>query len=81
MQCFELDVDLDVFMAGKQVWVVLQRALNTVRKEPAQLVTALRIVEREERADQYALQVIVLLCSTLRHHAYKSGKFDDKILL
>ncbi|KAA0202992.1 hypothetical protein HAZT_HAZT003038 [Hyalella azteca] len=41
---------------GKQVWVVLQRALNTVRKEPAQLVTALRIVEREERADQYALQ-------------------------
>ncbi|KAF2365226.1 Exocyst complex component EXOC3/Sec6 [Trinorchestia longiramus] len=47
----KLSVDL-----GKQVWVVLQRALNTVRKEPAQLVTALRIVEREERADMYALQ-------------------------
>lgn len=41
---------------GKQVWVILQRALNTVRKEPAQIVTALRIIEREERADQYALQ-------------------------
>ncbi|CAL4060509.1 unnamed protein product, partial [Meganyctiphanes norvegica] len=41
---------------GKQVWVILQRALNTVRKEPAQIVTALRIIEREERADQFALQ-------------------------
>lgn len=41
---------------GKQVWVILQRTLNTVRKEPMQIVTALRIVEREERADQFALQ-------------------------
>ena len=42
--------------------MVLQRALNTVRKEPAQLVTALRIIEREERADLYALQVGVGWC-------------------
>ena len=42
---------------GKQVWIILQRTLNTVRKEPTQIVTALRIVEREERADQFALQV------------------------
>ncbi|XP_045583111.1 exocyst complex component 3 isoform X1 [Procambarus clarkii] len=41
---------------GKQVWIILQRTLNTVRKEPTQIVTALRIVEREERADQFALQ-------------------------
>ena len=48
---------ISVHVTGKQVWVVLQRALNTVRKEPAQLVTALRIIEREERADVFALQV------------------------
>ncbi|KAK8375438.1 hypothetical protein O3P69_008347 [Scylla paramamosain] len=41
---------------GKQVWVILQRTLNTVRMKPTQIVTALRIVEREERADQFALQ-------------------------
>ncbi|XP_050707871.1 exocyst complex component 3-like [Eriocheir sinensis] len=41
---------------GKQVWIILKRTLNTVRKEPPQIVTALRIVEREERADQFALQ-------------------------
>lgn len=44
-------------LSGKQVWIILQRTLNTVRKEPTQIVTALRIVEREERADQFALQV------------------------
>lgn len=42
---------------GKQVWIILQRTLNTVRKEPTQIVTALRIVEREEMTDQSALQV------------------------
>ena len=44
-------------MSGKQVWIILQRTLNTVRKEPTQIVTALRIIEREERADQFALTV------------------------
>ena len=34
---------------GKQCWVVLGRVQSTVRSDPAQLVTALRIVEREER--------------------------------
>lgn len=39
---------------GKQCWVVLGRVLSTVRSDPAQLVTALRIVERENRADKRA---------------------------
>ena len=42
---------------GKQLWLVLYRTLLTVRKEPQGVVTAVRIIEREERADAYALQV------------------------
>ncbi len=38
---------------GKQLWVVFRRVLNTVRKEPKVIVTALRIVEREEKNDEY----------------------------
>lgn len=37
--------------------MIFKRNLNTVRKEPTVIVTALRIVEREEKADQFALQV------------------------
>lgn len=35
----------------KQLKLVLSRTLNTVRKEPTEIVTALRIIEREEKAD------------------------------
>ncbi|KAL1440973.1 hypothetical protein MTO96_009019 [Rhipicephalus appendiculatus] len=41
---------------GKQIWLVLKRTLNSVRKEPQVVVTALRIIEREERRDQAALE-------------------------
>ncbi|KAJ8884588.1 hypothetical protein PR048_016445 [Dryococelus australis] len=40
----------------KQLRLVLGRTLNTVRKEPTEIVTALRIIEREEKADAFALQ-------------------------
>lgn len=40
----------------KRIRVTLQRTLNTVRKEPTVIVTVLRIIEREEKADQFALQ-------------------------
>lgn len=39
---------------GKQIWLVLKRTLNSVRKEPQVIVTALRIIEREERRDNAA---------------------------
>jgi len=37
---------------GKQLWVVIQRTLLSVRREPTLICTALRIVEREERMDK-----------------------------
>ncbi|XP_023231105.1 exocyst complex component 3-like [Centruroides sculpturatus] len=40
---------------SKQLWLILKRTLNSVRKEPQVIVTALRIIEREERADTAAL--------------------------
>lgn len=40
----------------KKMRLILSRTLNTVRKEPTVIVTVLRIVEREEKNDQFALQ-------------------------
>lgn len=40
----------------KKIRLILSRTLNTVRKEPTVIVTALRIIEREEKNDQFALQ-------------------------
>lgn len=39
---------------GKQLWLIIRLTLNSVRKEPSIIVTALRIIEREEHADQAA---------------------------
>jgi exocyst complex component 3 len=51
------DVEVLSQLLEKQLRLVLSRTLNTVRKEPTVIVTALRIIEREEKADSFALQV------------------------
>lgn len=54
--CFN-DVESLSDVLEKQLRLILGRTLNTVRKEPTVIVTALRIIEREEKTDQFALQV------------------------
>jgi exocyst complex component 3 len=51
------DVEMVSNLLEKQIKLILARTLNTVRKEPTVIVTALRIIEREEKRDQMALQV------------------------
>lgn len=41
---------------GKQLWLIIRLTLNSVRKEPAVIVTTLRIIEREEKADSMAIK-------------------------
>lgn len=43
-------------MMKKQICLILSRTLNTVRKDPTIIVTALRIIEGEEKADAFAEQ-------------------------
>ncbi|CAG9578778.1 unnamed protein product [Danaus chrysippus] len=50
------DVEMVSNLLEKQIKLILARTLNTVRKEPTVIVTALRIIEREEKRDQMALQ-------------------------
>ncbi|XP_012139936.1 exocyst complex component Sec6 isoform X2 [Megachile rotundata] len=50
------DVEMLSQLMEKQIRLVLSRTLNTVRKEPTVIVTALRIIEREEKADHFAIQ-------------------------
>ena len=50
------DVQNTSDMLQGQIQLILSRLLNTIRKIPSEIVTALRIVEREENADKFALQ-------------------------
>ncbi|XP_034237969.1 exocyst complex component 3 [Thrips palmi] len=50
------DVEELSSLLEKQVRIVLGRTLNTVRKEPTIIVTALRIVEWQEMQDEFAAQ-------------------------
>ncbi|XP_073728842.1 exocyst complex component 3 [Misgurnus anguillicaudatus] len=40
---------------SKQLWMVLQRAMVTVRRDPTMLVSVIRIIEREEKIDRKML--------------------------
>ncbi|KAK0428448.1 hypothetical protein QR680_010811 [Steinernema hermaphroditum] len=54
-----VDVEKLVADLGKQIWYILSRSLEAVRGQDAgqtQLVTALRIIEREERIDKYYVE-------------------------
>lgn len=62
LKAYFAEVETLSTMLEKQLKLVLGRTLNTVRKEPTEIVTALRIIEREEKADQFALQVIIQIC-------------------
>lgn len=37
---------------GRQIWLIFRRTLTCVRRDPQTIVSALRIIEREERADE-----------------------------
>lgn len=41
---------------GKQLWIILGQLLITIRREPTLVVTALRIVEREETRDEIVMK-------------------------
>lgn len=51
------EVETASSLLEKQLRLVLSRILNTVRKEPSVIVTALRIIDKEEKKDAFALQV------------------------
>ena len=50
------DVDKLSEELGRQIWLNIRRALDCVRREPQIIVSALRIIEREERADELTMK-------------------------
>lgn len=41
---------------GRQIWLIIRRTLTCVRRDPQTIVSALRIIEREERVDELTLK-------------------------
>lgn len=58
LKCYFDKVETVSQLIKEKLRFIFKRTLNTVRKEPTVIVTALRIVEREEKADFFALQVL-----------------------
>lgn len=56
LKCYFDKVETVSTALQEKLRFIFKRTLNTVRKEPTVIVTALRIVEREEKADTFALQ-------------------------
>ncbi|XP_066140690.1 exocyst complex component 3 [Euwallacea fornicatus] len=56
LKAYFSEVEVLSRLLEKQLVFVLSRTLNTVRKNPAELVTVLRIIKREEKADEIALK-------------------------
>uniref|UniRef100_A0A6G1SKV6 Exocyst complex component 3 n=1 Tax=Aceria tosichella TaxID=561515 RepID=A0A6G1SKV6_9ACAR len=50
------DVDKLSDELGRQIWLIVRRTLNVVRRDPSTIVSALRIIEREERADEMTMK-------------------------
>lgn len=50
------DVDKLSEELGRQIWLIVRRTLTCVRRDPQTIVSALRIIEREERADDQTLK-------------------------
>ncbi|CAG9855139.1 unnamed protein product [Phyllotreta striolata] len=56
LKAYFADVEVLSKLLEKQLTFILSRTLNTVRKDPTVIVTALRIIEREEKADEEAVK-------------------------
>ncbi|KAJ8914761.1 hypothetical protein NQ315_013264 [Exocentrus adspersus] len=56
LKAYFADVEVLSNLLEKQLTFILSRTLNTVRKDPTVIVTALRIIEREEKSDEDALK-------------------------
>lgn len=56
LKAYFADVEVLSNLLEKQLTFILSRTLNTVRKDPTVIVTALRIIEREEKSDEDALR-------------------------
>lgn len=56
LKAYFADVEVLSNLLEKQLTFILSRTLTNVRKDPTVIVTALRIIEREEKSDEDALK-------------------------